>query len=425
MVRTTTVFILGSLLPILLTLGACDDSPSAPVDSGSRDSAAPVDGSTPVDGAIPGDGAIPDSGSPPSAADVNAHFDEFFEHICPWYVRCERKIGSAAFGQVRCHPVVQAETRARFIALVTSGQALFDGAQSRACLDALAAAECNLFTVDLASCDAAFVGQAALGEACGHDLACGDGSCQFGDACPGTCVATAAGGACAGHSECEGDLACVDGQCAPRRMAGESCARPTDCVFPLLCGTGDTCQPPPTEREACINVGGFDSCGGDFSCIDSVCTTGPAPGDACSHATNPCRPGARCVDGTCVATGGPGAPCEGLTGNCITLHACVGGTCEPLPAASIDGGVCSSSEPCVEGVCVSGACTLRADGEECSGDPIFGECEGHCASGGAGPSTCQSLLAEGEECASSGECGENLECREGPGRPRCLSNSCG
>lgn len=408
------------VLSCCVGLLACGDSPRdgrLEVDAGASGDAA-ADGAMSdgamSDGAI-SDGAMSDGGEPLALA---TYLDHFFEDLCGWFVRCEPKIGALALGQTLCHPLRRDETRARFEALVASREARFDPARARACLDGLHTAECDPATLDLDRCDAAFIGQVALDGSCAHDLGCADGRCIFGESCPGTCMARAAGQSCGTHADCEGDLACVESVCVgARRGVGEPCARRTDCVFPLTCGMDGTCGAAPSEGDACrVSLGG-DLCAQDLVCADGgsgtrACAIGAAAGEACSTAHG-CAPGGRCVEGTCVATTEPHAVCR-TTAQCVWLHTCVDGTCVPMPTARL-GGVCDDERPCVEGACVDGACTLLEPGAACDDEVEFGECAGTCRR-----DVCEAPRSEGEDCAGNAACEPGLECREAGRGPRCL-----
>lgn len=371
---------------------------------------------TATDAAIAVDGMrAPDAGEPTLA--VDAYVDTFYASLCTWFVRCEPKIGTLAFGETLCHPLRIAESRTRFRDLVLSGDARLDATLAQRCLDALRSAECNAAALDLEGCDRAFVGQVPVGGACTRELACADGTCVIGAECPGTCVAVAAGGTCATASQCEGDLGCIGGRCAARHNAGEACMRRTDCVAPLTCGLDGTCAAPPTLGEACRTSAGGDLCGGDFVCRDvggsTQCAAGAAPGAACSG-SNPCAPGGRCVMGACVATAAAGQPCTSSDG-CIALHACSSGTCTALPTATL-GGACTTDMPCVEGACVSGVCTLLEAGAMCDAATQFGECRGECTA-----RVCQAPRASGADCSGGGaRCEEGLACRAVSGGLRCV-----
>lgn len=404
-------------LSCCLGLLACG-SPGAQPDGGASLDAALADAvvaDAVVADAVVADAFVADAGEEPLA--LATYLDHFFEDLCGWFVRCEPKIGALALGQTLCHPLRRDETRAGFEALVASGEARFDPALARACLDGLHAAECDPATLDLDRCDAAFVGQVALGAPCRHDLGCADGRCIFGESCPGTCMARGAGQSCGSHADCEGELACVESTCGPRRGVGERCVRRTDCELPLTCRLDGTCGDAPAEGALCrVSLGG-DLCHGDLVCADDgggtrVCSVGVAPGEVCSTSYG-CAPGGRCVEGTCVATAAPQADCRS-SAQCAWLHVCVDGACVPMPTATL-GGACDDERPCVEGSCVDGACALLAPGAVCDDEVQFGECAGTCRRG-----VCEAPLAEGAECAGGATCATGLECRESGRGPRCL-----
>lgn len=369
---------------------------------------ATADVAPPPDAAPPADAAAMDSAT--STLEVDEYFVGFFDTLCAWFVRCEPKIGAVAFGETTCHPLRRDAIEADFIAAVAAGTADFDADIASECLSGLAAAECNVASVDLARCDAAFVGRSLAGEPCATALDCREGVCAIGASCPGSCEVLSEGDACERPSQCALGLTCRAGSCDAAAGAGEACARRTDCAFPMTCGLSGTCQEPPGSGEACSTSLGGDLCGQDDVCRDGACAVGAAAGEACSG-TSPCAPGGRCVEGACVATAVAGEACE--TGGCIALHLCVGAVCVALPSP---GGACSAELPCVQGGCRDGVCVLLPEGETCDPNVQFGECAGFCQS-----STCRAALTEGEVCRGSSQCAGGLSCRETGGRARCTA----
>ncbi|MBW2464190.1 MAG: hypothetical protein JRH11_21255, partial [Deltaproteobacteria bacterium] len=188
--------------------------------------------------------AAPEDAMGASALDVNTYFDEFFGTLCAWLVRCEPKLGAAAFGEVSCHPLRREVVRAQFLAATTEGITDFEPAVARECLSELSAATCNVASVDLTRCDTAFVGRAFEGQPCATDLACREGVCSVGASCPGSCVVQHEGDPCARSRECAGGLVCRDGSCAAPAALGQPCNRRTDCAYPLTCGAAGACQAP-------------------------------------------------------------------------------------------------------------------------------------------------------------------------------------
>jgi len=399
MLRSPRLLRPGVLAGLLgLTALACGGGGASPDASTGADA---TPGPVTVDASDSTSDAGTDSGLRP-----DIYLDRFLAGSCAWFLRCEPKIGAVAFGQVLCHPIRRSALKASFLSLLDSGAVSFDADTAARCLAMLDAAECNVADLDLALCDAAFVGQSGPGEACVTGLACAEGECVVGASCPGSCVAVAEGGACRRARECASGLACVGGVCAPPRVLGERCERRTDCASGLVCA--GRCVAPPGLGEPCSRGVGGDLCAADRTCIDGACAAASALGEACDDST-PCAPGGRCIEGVCVPTAVAGEPC--VTGGCLALHACVGGVCQPMGTA---GDACSDALPCVEGACRDGVCELLADGESCAADVQFGECRGLCVGG-----TCRPRVAEGGACRGSSQCEAGFVCREVSGPASC------
>ena len=253
-------------------------------------------------------------------------------------------------------------------------------AQIEACAQAVRSGGCNAVTTSSA-CAIPSTGTLADGAACESDAQCTSGRCfvpASGGPAPsacGTCAQTAAvgescsgkgcgaGAACAdvnGTSACEPrtqgaagaacnglDKACAEGllcsaatlTCSAPAAAGEKCAAPSDCAWPL------TCPPSTAGGSTCTNLGqsgapcnSDDECASGFGC-DSTARTCSAI--AWVAAGQPCNAGARCLVGHCPydASGQPqgvcptviadGQPCDtSNTGTtCDTFAQCLAGSC--------------------------------------------------------------------------------------------------
>jgi len=200
---------------------------------------------------------------------------------------------------------------------------------------------------------------AALGQGQDGGLLLSDLDAGLVDFCSDALVGLVAlDGGCTVSEECAGDAYCLPsptsaytcgGRCVGRLSAGQTCDPAVD-----VCTAGASCfDPGDGGHPACLAAHGL--------------------GEACPG-TEPCAPLLDCVapaDGgfaTCAARGAAGASCgapgQGLP-TCGPCLACVQGLCTAVVGV---GGVCRTSQECVNGTyCTSG------DGGTCATSPRNGE----------------------------------------------------
>jgi hypothetical protein len=261
---------------------------------------------------------------------------------------------------------------------IARGTVTFDGAQARACLEALEANPCTLSNNGAAAlaCQAVFEGTLPAGGACSLNEECGaEQFCQFTTACPGTCQARRTSGqSCTDERHCVGGLTCTDGSCVAPPGVGAGCTDLGGCTLGSLC-TGGQCRP---HQEVLVGT----------------------EGGACNLMTGPlCMDGLSCVVDSvgaggatfvCRAAVAAGAECRlGIPAQCPVGQACTetdamrldfDGVCAPVP--STEGAACDLSG-CAEGLrCVDEACVrIRENGEACTE-------ASQCASGQCNGSVC-------------------------------------
>lgn len=312
---------------------------------------------------------------------------------------CERALACGDYVELDTCLEVRASQTATLDALIDAGRIAYDAGAGARCLRALRGLECARgedLAGALAECDAALVGQVALGAACLIDQECAGGAarcelapgCGAGDACcVGACVGLAAplavGEPCSDAPEAcmEGSFcsvaggpdrvcvaipadgeACPDGvcgagsfcdgdRCQPAGEVGAACEEDDECAWPALCAVDEfsslagACAERAEEGEECDAELGDEGCllARDRCSEDERCVALGAPGDPCED-DDACLPLAVCLEGACVERLRPGAPC-------FELSAPVG-----------DGIPCYPGLACLDGACAlpqgAGACPL-------------------------------------------------------------------
>lgn len=276
-------------------------------------------------------------------------------------------------------------------------------------------------------------GQACTGlQSCKPPFICQNGRCELINI---SCVPAKVGEPCASLRVCEAKATCdvVNGiVCKPRGGQGDSCIRPTDCDLEFYCARSRTCEPRPTEGEACES--GDMPCAPGNNCLydeqtsESTCVAAPV-GDFCDSQT-PCPEGFRCESGRCAPPLDVGDPC-----NAYDVDECPDGShcseetsvCAANPSK---GAACDRNIPCADGFhcnetlleCVDdleNGTPCDYPGSECvDGSGCVPDEPGN----GQGPKTCATLKSHGESCLSSLECeGICLKTCNGEG---CLTAVC-
>jgi hypothetical protein len=282
--------------------------------------------------------------------------------LCALYVRCGN---IAAADAARC----ASNSTDRFtvgeqVAAVAAGRLGFDLDAANACLDRIAASNCNDYVQAATLCAPTFPAALSVGSPCDLYDECIGGICSFSApaTCGGTCVAFTATGATCGSSVtpcdeardyCDPDTQ----QCTPIPPVGASCHGV--CALGFFCkgyiasinGMPDqpgVCTAFGKEGEACQTAADFHcdlglSCDGSFHCARLVAAGGP-----CSDSDG-CQAGNYCNGdtGTCTARPDVGGPCSnsGKTqnGGCPSDLQCMAGTCVALASP---GGACASGNNC-------------------------------------------------------------------------------
>jgi hypothetical protein len=273
------------------------------------------------------------------------------EAICEYATRCESFPNVAA-----CKASLSSRT-GQLIASVNAGRLAYDGNAAAACLDALRATGCNLTDPPEDAevpCFSTFKGTLAAGAACYINEECASGSCSN-MSCP------SASACCTGACE---DLPVVSSPLP----AGGDCSRPN-----VVCAPGTYCN---------------------YAGSSSVCTVGPAQGEACDPAeiaSGRCLNHAVCVasgsalGGTCTAPPAEGETCDPNGGGCNSSL----DYCDPAAAKCVrklaPGMACPTGSECVDyASCLSGTCVaLKRLGEACDDTLSIPACLGalYCSSG--------------------------------------------
>lgn len=234
---------------------------------------------------------------------------------------------------------------------------------------------------------------------------CSDANpCTLVDACDGAGACLAGPGlVCAG-------TACQAAACDPKTGGCAAIALDaTPCDDGQLCTSGDTCA-----SGACKSGAWTCQCQFAKDCIDAnPCTAGVCDAGTCSQLpldSTVCDDGTACTTGdACVA--GACLPASTTTcddGNACSADACVAatGACTSAPLSELqcsDASLCTQTDICQQGACISGAAVVCAPSTACSAvgcNPATGACESVAL---AGPCTGTDLCIVGQQC-SGGAC---------------------
>jgi len=340
-------------------------------------------------------GAVPLADLPPKLADS----------LCKAYQNCYGDIFNLFLGGTDCSAVtLQRIDNGSFPLLqgkIAQGTVRYDETKAQACLDSLSARSCaQMLERDSPECLAALDGTVAIGSACDLDEEC------------------------KGEALCKSSNATCPGQCAALLVAGQGCAKDSDCQSGLQCSK---------ETQLCVEPAGADQ--------------------TCEYGAPPCGPGLLCLGkddskktpGTCRTTaqafsGVENGSCDPTAGQlCQTGLACVADSLTLVPLAiswkCVKAGSYAANDVCKPGfpeACASGnycktGTGLQAISGTCTSIPVAGQACGSglsqcqpnaaCVSG-----TCQNLAQNGvsctgdamcysEKCGSSGGCEANLPCK--------------
>ncbi len=312
---------------------------------------------------------------PVAPTSPEAYALELAASYCTFGLRCESTSDVQRFS-VFCHPIA-VEQRLAFL-LDRQPHMAYDQDAATRCLLAIDAATASCTTP---ICEPVLIGTLTAGAACDGPKQCAPGLACAGveDAlrCSGECTPRAGEGEPCRNDVCAEGLHCARGRCAVDGLAGDRCARSSECATGLACDQtlGECYALDDAEGRAC-DPRGPDTCPVPTDCVDGVCTRHPLG-----------------------VIAGPGEPC----GPCAADHYCDDGTCMPNPGLTQ---ACDDDERhCMEGRCVEGTCQLlpaRApcdDDSECATDRCMGVCE--------------VPAAVGARCDTDRDCANGLRCDGG------------
>ncbi len=261
-------------------------------------------------------------------------------------------------------------------ACAANGECLSGFCAGGLCCDAACAGPCESCSLagNLGKCLPVPAGLSA--PACAAPRAC-DGA--------GVCKLVAAQ-ACASPADCLSGF-CVDGQCCDSACTGicQACNVPNklgSCTpVPRGAADLDTCLAPAVcdGAGACLKVAG-QSCAGPSECLSGSCVDGKCCEGACASLGQPCSDKSKCASGQCV----DGVCCEGAcTGTCQACNVPGSiGRCSPVPKGQLDPDTCAAPNAC-DG---SGGCAMKPSGQICQS---AAEClSGHCIDGFCCDSAC-------------------------------------
>jgi hypothetical protein len=299
----------------------------------------------------------------------------------------ERSAEAECTSDVRCGLFPDAPTCLAYVhvavdpnptAAVAAGKLTYSGANARACIDALAAASCDLTDrserVEPPACMRVFTGRLPEGEACAFSSECVSLDCMVptcSDACcPGTC-----------------------GPSTPLAKIGESCTA-TGCVDDAFCDDTATCRALLAMGSTCNDQGQCQyglGCVGLTPGVPGTCGPLPKIGESCpDHICS--EVGAVCnATGTCVAMGLPGDACSVDLDCSFYFHCDATQHCAPYPTLGmtcIDR--CSDASWCnVPAGQTMGTCDpLLANGQACSRTT---QCASYFCDTSASPAVCTDI----------------------------------
>ncbi|MEM7449618.1 MAG: hypothetical protein AAF355_15390 [Myxococcota bacterium] len=212
------------------------------------------------------------------------------------------------------------------------------------------------------------------------------------------------GTSCADADLCSGAEVCSDGECIE--------GAPVACDDGIAC-TSDSCDPNTggcvsTADDAACTAEANGSCDPDngcqyplcnaTNCADDTgsCTVASCAGDQCVR-TSLCSDSETCCGGECVSLG-----CD--DGNPCTSDSCTSTGCAHIPdsgAACSDNNACTVNDRCENGLCVAGASRFCVDTNDCTQD----SCDPN--------SGCTFSLVDGPLCEDGNACTFADRCVEG------------
>lgn len=357
-----------------------------------------------------GSGASSTSGGGSSAAipidnlqnEVKALFCQMYGCMGAWF-----STPTGCADQIAASPPEMQEVQWAKAGLIT-----YDGAQARACLNAMMAS-CSLEGPKPEACDKAFVGKIADGKPCDTKGLCTSAYCNKkpGEAC-GVCAArVAAGGDCQMDDDCATGLTCADNKCVALGSVavGGKCNADRACTAGNFCkdeGNSGVCTAKIDKDGACdLKSGGCKDglvCSGDVATMmaSAKCVAPHKAGEACG---NPYPPSGDCEKGLLCGFAMPTKAGDKLVTKCVSYKK-VGEACEFAQQCGIDG-FCSAGK-CAALPKMGDPCTPAAQGQP-------GKCapSAYCNDKG----TCTALPIAGDACSPDNmDCAAGLTCMFGP-----------
>lgn len=383
-------------VPIVLAslVLACAASPEPGPDAGVQG----PDAGVAADGGAGDAGEAGDAGTAAGPLALGEFEAAWTTAFCDGFVRCGE--GSEAYCRTWVSrgggDVERFDSYLRAAAAALAGQATYDPAKARACVESVGARPCGEWR-PFDACIAAFTGKIGKGESCASLYACERGLvCRAGD-----------GDACSATCETPFDSCIDDRDCGP----GDECG-----VGSRTCGSR---RAPGGEGEAC---GSADRCAPGLGCFEESgawkCRAFGAEGTACDR-NKLCGEGLRC-SGTadfyfrCVRPIAEGDSCAALREGCATGLACLAesATVATCRRPKDVGEACTRSTEC--GVGPSDTRELHCDRStgKCARLPASGACANahcdplvaYCDLLAADP-TCAAYKAVGASCLLEDECG--------------------
>ena len=319
--------------------------------------------------------------------------NEVADAMCRYLIRCQATRGRVFSSQEGCTTFYRG--------VLASGQVESNGANVSACVQVIDQSACNedassstppacvgVFSSGSSGSSGSSVSVASqIGQSCLAHYSCVEGAyCDDSgylasvDVCPVCRAQLANGGTCSYSGECASDYCDSTHACAAKLAGGAVCTASSQCASQYCDSATHQCADGQGGAEAPCDSS--SACGGNYVCINHVCSDRLLVGSACDGALSECVMDAFCVDGVCAsfdlwAKGALDAPC---------VFSCVDGAyCDystTLP------GVCKPTVP------VNGACTNAL---QCGTGA-------HCTSFVNGAGVCTALKNDGVACVVSSEC---------------------
>jgi len=320
--------------------------------------------------------------------------------ICAAEKRCGATLGFPHASEAAC--VTGLAGAARLDAFVTAKTLTVNADAVTACTKALASKSCSVRALP-AACAASklFGGTVADGECCDADVGSVGAirprsSCKAGSNCnAGKCTAAAdktfgtERGGCNNDASCDVGLRCLDSKCTVGAAPGEACVKNESCAPGLKCG------------GACETLTAKADCEGTPACY--FFDTGDAGSSCIANGKTGCAAPANQTEDACKKAGGAKNVCAWADSKCVGKTACV-------PNAGLHMGDHCKFDPCSAPLlCISDNATPPKKTCQVPPTKVGDACAGPCGSGlvcTAGK--CATPPAVGSACTTSAECLPNV-----------------